>query len=138
MVSAAKDPNLTAALAVVRQQCPPQYAEIATDEWLTGQRFNALYGNCLAGDGRDQHTWFFVGRSRIGSDTREPDSSKEIVGLWRDGNTIAFMYVLYRRGDPNCCPTGGGRIVRFRLSGKHVRPLDRLPPHQLGTVALGR
>jgi hypothetical protein len=137
-ISAARVPNLTAALAVVKHQCPPSYAEIATDEWVAGWRFNAVYGNCHAGDGRDQHIWFFVGRDLIGTDTREPDSSKQIVGLWRDGDTIAFMYVLYRRNDSNCCPTGGGKIIRFRLSGKRVRSLDALPPHQRGTVALGR
>jgi LppP/LprE lipoprotein len=137
-VSAARDANLAAALATVRATCPAPSRAIATDEWVAGWRFNALYGNCLAGDGRDQHIWFFVGRTLVGSDTREPDSSKQIVGLWRDGDTIAFMYVLYRRSDSNCCPTGGGKIVRFHVSGTHVRALDRFPPHQLGGVALGR
>ena len=78
---------------------------------MSGWRFNALYGNCLAGDGRDQHIWFFDGGHLIGMDTREPDSSKEIIGLWRDEDTIAFMYVLFRSADTNCCPTGGGEIV---------------------------
>ena len=134
----ARDPNLVAALALVKRACPPPYGEIATDVWMPGWTFNALYGNCQAGDGRDQHIWFFKGRHLVGTDTREPDSSKDIIGVWRTGDTIAFMYVLYRRSDPNCCPTGGGKIVRFRLQGNQVRPLDALPPHQLGSVVTGR
>ena len=58
--------------------------------------------------------------------------------MWRDGNTIAFMYVLYRRADSNCCATGGGKIVRYRIEGTHVKALDPLPPHQLGSISLGR
>jgi hypothetical protein len=38
--AAANDHNLTAALAIVKQQCPPPYAEIATDEWMAGWTFN--------------------------------------------------------------------------------------------------
>jgi hypothetical protein len=136
--AARKDPNLLRAEAFVDKRCPAQEREIATDVWMRGWRFNALYGNCRAGDGRDQHVWFFSRARFIGSDTREPDSSKDIVALWRDGTTIAFMYVLYRRGDPNCCPTGGGKIVRFRIVGNHVKALDPLPPHQLGSIPLGR
>ena len=80
--------------------------------WMAGQRFNALYGNCLAGDGRDQHIWFFSGGRFIGSDTREPDSSKDIIGLWRTGDTIAFMYVLYRTEIPTAVrPAAAGRAL---------------------------
>ena len=136
--SSARDPDLAAALALVKRQCPSPSAGIATDEWVSGWTFNALYGNCEAGDGRDQHVWLFKGPRLLRTDTREPDSSKDIIGLWRTGDTIAFMYVLYRRSDSNCCPTGGGEIVRFQLRGNHVRNLDLLPPHQLGSIAIGR
>ena len=123
----AADPNLRSALAYVDRQCPKTTREISTGAWLTGWKFNALYGNCSAGDGRDQHIWFFSGTRYLGSDTREPSSSRDIIGLWRDGTTIAFMYVIYRPRDPNCCPTGGGKIVRFRLAGPRLVRLDPLP-----------
>jgi hypothetical protein len=135
---AARDPTLARALAAVRKQCPPRYAEISTTEWMSGWRFNVLYGNCLAGDGRDQHVWFFAGSRLIGMDTKEPDSSKDIIGLWRDSDTFAFMYVLYRRNDANCCPTAGGAVVRFRLADGRVVALEKLPPQQLGSAPLGR
>jgi hypothetical protein len=41
---------------------------------------------------------------------------------------VALMYVLYRRNDPNCCPTGGGKIVRFHWTGRRLVALDRIPP----------
>jgi hypothetical protein len=104
--------------------------------WIHGWAFNALFGNCRAGDGRDQHVWFFAGPRFVGTDA--PSSSKDVVGVWRDGDTIAFLYILYRRHDANCCPTGGGSIVRFRWNGKRVVAVDPLPTKQTGSVALGR
>jgi len=89
-------------------------------------RFNALYGDCGGGDGRLQHIWFFHGSHFVGRDL--PGSSGWIQGLWRDGNTIAFLYVLYRPTDPMCCATGGGKIVRYRWNGKRVVRLDPVPP----------
>jgi hypothetical protein len=128
-----RDRHLAQALAFVRRHCP--YAPDTT-MWMHGWSFNALSGNCAAGDGRDQRVWFFVGGRFVGNDSRT--SSKDIVGVWRDGNTIAFLYVLYRRADSNCCPTGGGKIVRFRWNAHRVIRLDALPARQLGNVAIGR
>jgi len=68
---------------------------------------------------------FFAGHRFAGTDALT--SSRDIVGLWRDDKTIAFLYVVYRPRDPNCCPTGGGKVVRFRLGGSSVRVLDPLP-----------
>jgi hypothetical protein len=124
------------ALQYVRGKCGIN-AEPVSSMWMHDFAFNALYGNCMAGDGRDQHIWFFFRGRFVGTDTR--DSSKEIIGIWRDDQAMAFMYVLYRSGDPNCCPTGGGKIVRFRWNGKRVVALDRLPPSLSRTgVKLGR
>src|SRR5579862_2631320 len=86
--AAAADSNLSTALAYVDRECPKTTREISRQVWMTGWKFNALYGNCLAGDGRDQHIWFFSGGRYIGSDTHEPFSSREIIGLWRDVDTI--------------------------------------------------
>jgi hypothetical protein len=104
--------------------------------WVHDSRFNALYGNCRAVDGHDQHLYFFDLGRYVGSDGL--GRSNEIVGLWRDDRTFAFLYVLYRPDDALCCPTGGGRIVRFRWNGKRFRALDRPPPRQNGNVPLGR
>ena len=127
--TASGDPNLARAMAFVRAKgCYSQ----DTSMWMKGWRFNALYGNCRAGDGRDQHVWFFTGGRFIGNDTptstKEWNSSREIIGVWRDLDTIAFIYVLYRPSDAMCCPRGGGRIVRFQYAKGQVAALDPIPP----------
>ena len=123
--TASRDRNLDFALRAVRTHCPGPNRQINTSMWIPGVHFNALYGNCRAADGRDQRIWFFAGHRFVGTDSRA--SSRDIVGIWRNDTTIAFMYVLYRASDPNCCPTGGGKLVRFRLSGSGVHVLDPLP-----------
>jgi hypothetical protein len=106
--------------------------------WETARsfHFNALYGDCGGGDGGDQRIWFFDGSRFLGTDA--PTSSASIVGLWRDLNTIAFMYVLYRPKDALCCATGGGRIVRYHWTGKRIVRLDPLPRRTAGGRQPGR
>jgi hypothetical protein len=131
-----KDRQLAAALAFWRSTGCERWAKPATSMWVHGWRFNALFGNCRAADGRDQHVYFFERGRFVGTDGL--GASSEILGIWRDDTTFAFMYVLYRRGDPLCCPTGGGKIVRFHWDGKRFHALDRPPPRQDGTLPLGR
>ena len=33
----------------------------------------------------------------------------------------------YTRADPLCCPTGGGKIVRFRWNGSRLAAVDAIP-----------
>jgi len=76
-------------------------------------------------------------RTFIGTDARK--SSHLIIGVWRDDKTIAFLYVLYRQTDAECCPTGGGASVRFRWTGRGFARLDPLPPRAFTPgVAVGR
>ena len=128
-----KDPNLTKAEAFVARQCPADTREISSSMWEAGWRFDVLYGNCRAGDGVDQHAWFFERDRFIGNDVPKGSNSNwqgshQIIGLWRNGSTIALLYVLHRPSDPECCATGGGAIVRYHLVKGGVHRLDRLPP----------
>lgn len=96
--------------------------------WIadSGFHFNALYGDCGGGDGRDQRIWFFRGSHLVGNDAKR--SSGDIIGDWRNLDTLAFLYVLYRPTDPDCCPSGGAASVRYRWNGTKVVRLDPLPP----------
>ena len=128
-----KDPNLAKAEAFVAKQCPADARSISHGLWEAGWKFNVIYGNCRAADGTDQHAWFFAGNRFISIDvSKGSDShlnrSHQIIGLWRNASTIALMYVLYRSSDPECCATGGGAIVRYRLVQGSLHRLDRLPP----------
>lgn len=128
--------NLRAAERYVARHCHRGSVR-STNMWETRAfRFNALYGDCGGGDGRDQRIWFFAGGRFVGTDART--SSSSIVGLWRDLNTIAFMYVLYRPKDALCCASGGGAIVRYRWTGKRVVRLDPLPPRTANNHHPGR
>lgn len=106
--------------------------------WVTGKSFhvNVLYGDCGGGDGHDQRIWFFHGSRFVGHDDKA--SSAAIIGLWRDGSTLAFLYVLYRPTDALCCATGGGAVVRFRWKGGKVVRLDPLPPRTASKNRPGR
>jgi hypothetical protein len=126
---AAKDPTLAKAELYIRHTCG-RTASVRADFWGDSQYslYNALYGNCKAGDGTDQHVWFFRRGRFIGSDTPAPwNGSRRILPVWRDNVLFAFMYVTYRPMDPECCSTGGGKIVRFRLHGDEVKRLDPFP-----------
>src|SRR5262249_48657399 len=79
---AGKDPNLVRAETFVNKRCPAPEREILSQMWIPGFGFNALFGNCRAGDGRDQHIWFFKNGRFVGTDA--PNSSHDILGLWRD------------------------------------------------------
>jgi hypothetical protein len=131
--SAAHQSDLSIAEAFVAHKCA-KGSRRATNLWVgRAWTLNALYGDCGGGDGHLQHIWFFVGHRFVGRDT--PGSSAAIIGLWGDGKTLAFLYVLYRPRDPLCCATGGGKTVRFHWNGKRVVRLDPLPP---GTATPGR
>jgi LppP/LprE lipoprotein len=125
------DPDLAKARAFVNRRCPADARTISSGLWEAGWKFNVLYGNCRAGDGRDQYAWFFdrgqFVRADVQSSNKHWNGSHQIIGLWRDGSTIALLYVLYRSSDPECCATGGGAIVRYRLENGQVRRLDPLP-----------
>jgi len=124
------DTNLQGAKSFVAKQCPHARGLQSAELWQTGWRFNAIYGDCGGGDGHDQRVWFFAGPRFVSYDA--PKSSAEIIGLWRDGSTIAFLYVLYRPDDALCCATGGGVVVRFHWTGRRVVPLDPLPAWRTG------
>ena len=106
--------------------------------WITDKqfKFNPIYGDCGGGDGHDQRIWFFRGSHFVGHDDRR--SSADIIGSWRDLNTLDFLYVLYRPTDAMCCPTGGAVSVRYRWNGKKVVRLDPLPPRTATKSRPGR
>ena len=101
------------------------YVPNASD-WNPGSQSNVLTSVfARSADGYNQRAFFFYGRRYLGTDASEP--SARVQAMWSDGTTVALTYVLYRRADPNCCPSGGGKIVRFRWTGRRVVALDPIP-----------
>jgi LppP/LprE lipoprotein len=56
-----------------------------------------------------------------------PESSKGVTLLGADGTTVTLRYDLYRKGDRNCCPSGGRAAVRFQWDGTKIVGLDPIP-----------
>jgi LppP/LprE lipoprotein len=122
--SAASDPRLAAAVKVVRSK---GYRVDSTRTWEPSVPLNALIGTfAKSADGYNKRAFFFYRGRYLGTDSSAP--SAQISELWSDDRTIALLYVLYRGSDPLCCPTGGGKIVRFRWNGRRLVALDRIPP----------
>jgi hypothetical protein len=96
--------------------------------WDTNATLNVLLATGKS-SGYDRRAFFFIHGRFVGTDATRP--SAQIIPLWQDDTTAALMYVLYRRGDPLCCPTGGGRIVRFRWNGRRLLPLGGVPTDNL-------
>lgn len=128
------DRQLHAALAYVSKHCPTYGRAVSRSVWQQGWRFNALYGDCRGM--HDARVWLFVDGRYVGLHASQ--SSAQIIGFWRDLNTIAFLYVLYRPGNPMCCATGGGAVVRYHWTGRRVLRLDPLPPRTATTHRPGR
>jgi LppP/LprE lipoprotein len=77
-------------------------------------------------DGRGQRAFFFRNRDFLGTDLKMPSATVKVA--WRNDSTIALSYAAYKTGDPLCCPTGGAMIVRYKLTGNRLKPLDPIPP----------
>jgi hypothetical protein len=41
------------------------------------------------------------------------------LGLFRLGGDVVSSQPIYRKNDPNCCPTGGFDHLRYHWNGKH-------------------
>lgn len=137
VASAAGSKDLRAAERYVARHCHKGSVQ-SHSMWVTDPsfHFNAIYGDCGGGDGRDQRIWFFHNADFVGNDAKR--SSGDIIGSWGDLDTLAFLYVLYRPTDAMCCPTGGAVSVRYRWNGKRVVRLDPLPPRTASKTRPGR
>jgi hypothetical protein len=117
--------GIAVAVKVVRSK---GYCVDSTRTWERAAVFklNVLIGTlCRSADGYNKRAFFFDGTRYLGTDAARP--SAQLQEVWRDDRTIALLYILYRRVDPLCCPTAGGKIVRFRWNGSRVVALDRIP-----------
>jgi hypothetical protein len=115
--------DLAAAVALVRRA---GYTPDRLIGWDPTATLNVLLATASgSADGYNRRAFFFIHGRFVGTDASRP--SAQIIPLWQDDTTAALMYVLYRRGDPLCCPTGAGRIVRFRWNGQRLLPLGGVP-----------
>jgi hypothetical protein len=74
----------------------------------------------------EQRAFFFRNGDFLGTDLKKPSATIKIA--WRNNTTIALSYAAYKTGEALCCPTGGAMIVRYKLVGNALKPLDPIPP----------
>jgi hypothetical protein len=78
-----------------------------------------------AADAGLQHAFFFADGRYIGTDARAPSAHIRVSS--QTGSTVTLSYDLWRRDDPQCCPTAGSVTVRFRWAQGSLVPLDPIP-----------
>lgn len=116
------DPALRAALAVAAAR---GYRDCNSSFYRGPSMLRVLVCFHPGASAGPQLAFFFWGSTYLGTDTSNP--SAHITPLWGNGDTVALNYTLYRPDDPNCCPTGGGAIVRFHWNGTRLQALDPIP-----------
>jgi hypothetical protein len=123
----ASDPELAAAIDTVATK---GYTPIDLRFFDTAEPIQAILATSTgSADSGVKRVFFFAGGEYLGTDTSRP--SGEISFGFRDSDTIALRYGLWRPEDPQCCATGGAATVRFQWDGRRVRPLDPIPSASL-------
>jgi hypothetical protein len=125
--------SLQAAIDQVRQQ---GYTVGDTRDYDNPSPLHVLIGvKTGSADGFTQRAFFFWQDTYLGTDTANPSAG--VSEVWRDSDTVALAYSLYRADDGVCCPTGGATTVRFHWDGGKLAPLDPIPSDNL-KADLGR
>jgi len=127
--SAAPSPSGAPALSIAGAQGVVRaggYTPIAIGGYDSASDLSVIVGLLsTSGDGHPQRAFFFHRGQFVGNDAPQPSAT--IRWIWSTDNVVALSYDLYRPGDPQCCPTAGGAIVRYQWNGSQVVPLDPIP-----------
>lgn len=83
----------------------------------------AVAGNCPHVVTDCQVLYFFHGSRKVG------DLTTEVVSVRSsDGTTVTVRFPQFRTGDPQCCPSGQPKDVRWRWEGSSLKADFTLPP----------
>ncbi len=94
--------------------------------WYPQHKLNGIVGVAHgSADGYNQLVFFFVGNHYIGKDTSDPSAAIHYVSGTDD--TVTVKYAIYHSNDAMCCPSGGGKSVRYHWNGQMLVPLDPIP-----------
>lgn len=103
------------------------YTPSETSQYHASQTLRVLVGTRTgSGDGYGQQAFFFVAGRYIGTDTKEPSATVEVLA--QSDTEVTLGYPLYRKGDPLASPSGGRATVRFQLDDGKLVALDPIPP----------
>ena len=92
--------------------------------WRPAAVLHVIHASATSGaDSPGDWYFFFVGGKAVGQRYFSRASSADAV----DNVTFAVNYLVFRQGDPHCCPSGGSSTVRFRWEGSQLTALDPMP-----------
>jgi len=108
------------------------YAPGETSQYHPSQTLRVLVGTRSgSGDGYGQQAFFFVAGRYIGTDTKEPSATVDVIA--QSDTEVTLGYPLYRKGDPLASPSGGRAVVHFQLNNGKLTALDPIPPASSAT-----
>jgi hypothetical protein len=103
------------------------YTATNTAQYHASQTLRVLVGTRSgSSDGYDQQAFFFVDGRYLGTDTKEPSATVNVVS--QSDTEVTLSYPLYRKGDPLASPSGGTATVSFQLDDGKLTALDPIPP----------
>jgi hypothetical protein len=108
------------------------YTAGETSQYHPSQTLRVLVGTRAgSSDGYGQQAFFFVAGRYIGTDTKEPSATVDVIA--QSDTEVTLAYPLYRKSDPLASPSGGRAIVRFQLDNGKLTALDPIPPANSAT-----
>lgn len=124
--STAPNPNAPLALHAAEQVLDARgYAVLTESDWRPDQPLKVLIGVSRGGGPRAELAFFFVGASFIGTDTKDPSGSIEVVA--QGGDAVTLSYALYKPSDLIDAPTAGSASVTYRWTGSRLVPQGTIP-----------
>ncbi|MGA9876649.1 MAG: LppP/LprE family lipoprotein [Solirubrobacteraceae bacterium] len=116
--------GLGAALATVKAH---GYTASDTSVYHPEQTLRVLVGTREgASEGHGQQAFFFVDGRYLGTDTKEPSATVNVVS--QSDTEVTLAYPLYQPHDSLCCPGGGQATVHFQLNNGQLVALNPIPP----------
>lgn len=120
----AKAEGVSAAAELVRSR---GYTPNDTSQYHAQQTLRVLVGTRTgSANGYEQQAFFFVGGRYIGTDTKVPSATVNVIS--QSATEVALAYPLYKPNDPTGAPSGGQTTVRFALNNGKLTPLGTIPP----------
>jgi hypothetical protein len=97
---------------------PPERADPALADRVVC--FDGVVAVSIASGGTAGDTaWLAFARAGSGWRILEADGGYKL-GIFRVGERLEVVQPVYRRRDPNCCPTGGFDRVLYRFDGRSL------------------
>lgn len=124
--AAPSDPDAPLSLQAAEQVLDARgFAPLSERDWRPDQPLKVLLGVSRSADPRAEQAFFFVGDTFIGTDTKDPSASIEVVA--QDGDSVTLSYGLFRPADQVDVPTGGSAEVTYGWDGSRLAPQDSIP-----------